>query len=88
MPRFFFHSNHPSENAVQDDEGFEFPNVIAAKREAVIYAGELLRGVGEKFWDTADFELTVTDENGLILFAMRVFGVDAPAIGQASQPSA
>ena len=52
----------------------------AAKCQAVIYAGDMLRDVAEHFWDTADFELTVTDEKGLILFTVRVLGTEAPAI--------
>ena len=80
MPRYFFHTNHPRERGVQDDDGMEFPDIHAAKCEAVAYAGRLLCDVAEEFWDDADFELTVTNENGLILFTMRVVGTEAPAI--------
>ena len=37
----------------------------------------------EHFWDDGDFALTVTDDSGLILFAMRVVGIEAPAIRSA-----
>lgn len=80
MPRFYFHTNHPAELTVQDDEGVEFATIHEAKGAAVKYAGQLLSDVGEKFWDDADFDLTVTDEDGFILFAMRVVGVEAPAV--------
>ena len=80
MPRFYFHTNHPAERSVQDDVAMEFPSIHAAKCEAVVYAGQLLRDVGEHFWDTADFELTVTNDKGLILFSMRVVGIEAPAV--------
>ena len=80
MPRFFIHSNHPSERNVQDDEGIEFESIHDAKCQAVAYAGHLLADSAEQFWDTADFELLVTDENGLILFTMRVVGTEAPAV--------
>lgn len=80
MPRFFFHSNNPAEQIVQDDEGIDFPSVHHAKCQAVAYAGRLLCDSAEHFWDRGDFELTVTDENGLILFTMRVVGTEAPAI--------
>jgi hypothetical protein len=46
----------------------------------VRYAGELLRDAGEHFWDDADFDLTVTDAKGLILFTMRIVGTVAPAL--------
>ena len=80
MRRFFFHTNNPAELAMQDDEGLEFSSVHDAKCAAVKYAGQVLSDVAEHFWDEADFELTVTDENGLILFSMRVVGTEIPAI--------
>jgi hypothetical protein len=80
VARFFFHTNHPAELSMQDDEGMEFPSVHVAKCAAVKYAGQLLADVAEHFWDHADFDLTVTDERGLILFSMRVVGIEAPAI--------
>jgi hypothetical protein len=84
MPRFYFHTNLPSERNVQDDEGCDYASVHDAKCEAVVYAGQLLKDTGEHFWDTGDFELTVTDDKGLVLFAMRVVGIEAPAIRSAN----
>lgn len=80
MPRFYFHSNHPAERNLQDDAGLDFATLNDAKCHAVVYAGELLCNAKEHFWETADFELTVTDEKGLILFSMRIVGTEAPAI--------
>lgn len=80
MPRFYFHTNNPAEGLVQDDEGIDFASIHEAKCEAVAYAGRLLCDVAEQFWDHADFELTVTDDQGLILFVMRVVGSVAPAV--------
>ena len=79
-PRFYFHTNLPSERVAQDDEGFEYSSIHDAKGEAVKYAGQLLCDTGEHFWDEGDFELTVTDDTGLVLFAMRMVGIEAPAI--------
>ena len=84
MPRFFFHTNNPAERNVQDDLGTELPDIHTAKCQAVTYAGQLLCDVAEHCWDHADFELTVTDEKGLILFTMRVVGIEAPAIRKGS----
>ena len=84
MPRFYFHTNHPTEGLIQDDEGMDFSSIQEAKCEAVAYAGRLLCDVAETFWDDADFELTVTDDQGLILFVMRVVGTEAPAVRSAS----
>lgn len=83
MERYFFHSNHPSERSVQDDEGLLYASIHEAKCQAVIYAGQLLADTAEHFWDMGDFELTVTDDKGLILFTMRVVGTEAPAIRSA-----
>ena len=58
----------------QDNEGYTFPDAHTAKGEAVKYAAELLSDVGESFWDPRDFEMTVTDEKGLILFTIRMIG--------------
>jgi D-lyxose ketol-isomerase len=78
VPRFFFHTNNPQ--AQGGAEGIEFESIAVAKCEAVRYAGQLLCDEAQHFWDHADFELTVTDEKGLILFTMRVLGTEAPAI--------
>jgi hypothetical protein len=85
VARFYFHTNHPTELNVQDDEGLEFASVHDAKCAAVKYAGQLLADDAEHFWDHADFDLTVTDENGLILFSMRMVGIQAPAIRAADR---
>lgn len=87
MARFYFHTNHPAELSVQDDEGLDFPTVHDAKCAAVKYAGQLLADVAEKFWDASDFDLAVTDENGLILFSIRVVGIEAPAIRAIDRPT-
>jgi hypothetical protein len=80
MPRFYFHTNRRSEASEQDDAGFEFPSIHVAKGEAVKYAGGLLCDSAEHFWDKGDFELTVTDERGFILFTMRLIGTEAPVV--------
>ena len=80
MPRFFVHTNNPIYGDVQDNEGMEFASIHDAKSQAVAYAGRLLCDAGEKFWDNTDFNLTVTDENGLILVRMDVLGTETPAI--------
>jgi hypothetical protein len=34
----------------------------------------------ERFWDCGQFNMTVTDEEGLTLFSLFLTGVEAPAI--------
>jgi hypothetical protein len=85
VPRYFFHTNHPAERVVQDDEGMVFADVQRAKGEAVAYAGRLLCDAAERFWDNSDFELTVTNAKGLILFTLRIVGTEAPAVRRADR---
>jgi hypothetical protein len=85
VARYFFHTNHPAERILQDDEGMVFSNVQKAKAEAVVYAGRLLSDAAEHFWNNADFELIVTDAKGLILFTLRVVGTEAPAVRLANR---
>jgi hypothetical protein len=85
VARFFFHTNNRAERSVQDDVGMDFPSVHEAKCAAVKYAAQLLSDSTEHFWDSADFELTITDQKGLILFSMRVVGIEAPAVRAAAK---
>jgi D-lyxose ketol-isomerase len=70
---------------MEDDEGMEFTSFHDAKCQAVHYMGRHLCDAGEKFWDSADFKLTATDENGLILFTINIIGTEAPAVRKAAQ---
>jgi carbohydrate-selective porin OprB len=85
VPRYFFYTNNP--DAPGSPEGWDFKSVAIAKCEAVRFAGQLLCDSAESFWDGADFEMTVTDEKGLILFTMRLVGTEAPAIRKDARPS-
>lgn len=76
MPRFFFHSH----NSGRDVTGSDVANMAEAKVEAVRYLGKLLCDSADDFWVSGDFEMSVTDEAGLILFTMRIVGTEAPAI--------
>jgi hypothetical protein len=75
MPRFYFHVDGPPDNL-----GMDLPNVAAAKCAAVRYAGQLICEEANSFWDSGDFEMTVTDEDDLVLFSLVLTGIDAPAI--------
>jgi hypothetical protein len=77
VPRFIFHTNDPDQSPALPRQ---FKSISEAKCEAVRFAGQLLCDAADHFWNTADFELTVADEKGLILFSMRLVGIEAPAI--------
>jgi hypothetical protein len=75
MPKFYFHVD-----GVQDPEGIELSGLAEAKCEAVRYAGRLICDSAGDFWNAADWNMKVSDENGLDLFALHFAGVEAPAI--------
>ena len=75
MPNFLFHVEDGPEPLE-----IEVQTIAEAKCEAVRYAGKLLCDRASSFWNVADLHMWVTDERGLILFALRLLGTDAPAI--------
>lgn len=77
MPRYFFHI-HDGQSSM-DMDGTELANLRTARHEAVRFAGGVLRDESRSFWDSPDWRLEVTDAAGLILFALHVLGIEAPA---------
>ncbi|MBW6530410.1 hypothetical protein KZ820_06655 [Sphingomonas sp. RRHST34] len=78
MPRFFFHVTDGVD--IRDEEGTELPNLKAARRVAVQYAGALLREVDSDELDRHDWVMTVTDDTGLTMFTLNIFLMLAPSI--------
>ena len=68
------HVEHGPEHLV------EAPGLAEAKCEALRYAGMLICDSADNFWDSAHFRMTVSDEAGLVLFALECIGTEAPAI--------
>ena len=62
------------------DQPIDASTVAEAKCQAVRFAGELICDSADRFWDTADFRMTVSDGNGLVLFTLQFVGTEAPAI--------
>ena len=61
-------------------EEWNFPTVAAAKCAALKYASEVVCDETQKFWDSGSFQLTVSDEKGLALFALMISGIESPSI--------
>ncbi|MGZ2412868.1 uncharacterized protein DUF6894 [Sphingomonas sp. F9_3S_D5_B_2] len=78
MPRYHF--NVDDDQSHRNEEGVELPSLAEAKCQAVRYAGNLICDRSGDFWDRGEFAMTVTDENGLMLFSLQFIGTDAPAI--------
>lgn len=77
MPRFFFNVHDGRE--YPDFDGIELPSISDARRQATLYAGELLRSDPASFWSGEEWKMEVTDDRGLVLFHLIFVGIDAPA---------
>ena len=84
MPRFYFHIEDGT--SIADDVGMELPDVAEAKCEAVRYAGRLICDHAGEFWDAGQWNMTVSDERGLTLFALHLSGTEAAAIRKPALP--
>ena len=62
MPRYFFHVINGTE--MIDDEGTELADLSAARSEAIVVSGEMLKDLGGKFWHNGEWQIRVTDEAG------------------------
>ena len=78
MPRFFF--NVLDGVSIPDDTGTELSDLYAARLEAVRYSGELLKQHPDAFWVQSEWRIEVADTLGLILFAIHISAVQAPAL--------
>jgi hypothetical protein len=79
MSRFYFHTDDH-----RDNEGTELSSLSVAKCHAVQMTGTIICDESESFWDKAECNMTVTDENNLTLFQIQVVGTEAPSIRGAS----
>ena len=78
MPRYFFNID---DGGGPDTEGHELRNVAEAKCEAVKLAGRVICDDADRFWDTGDWNMTVTNEDKLTLFSLTFFGTEGAARG-------
>lgn len=74
-----FHFNTSNGRAHLDREGEELRSFADARVEAVKLLAELLKESADSFWSTANFDVTVTDDQGLTLCTLNVSGFVAPA---------
>lgn len=78
MPRYYFHTESGDQSL--DDEGMDLPSHQTARVEAARLLGEMLKDNAHEFWAKKSLKLIVTDESGLILFALDLSAVEAPAV--------
>lgn len=77
MPRYFFHISDTV--VAPDDEGVELPDLHAARVEAVIVAGAMLRDHAPEFWNSGEWKVIVTGEDRVILFSLCCQALAAPS---------
>jgi len=78
MPRFYFHLN---DGSPLNGDGVELESVSVAQCEAVKLAGSVICESGREFWENREFNMTVSDTEGLTLFSLLFIGTEAAAIG-------
>jgi hypothetical protein len=70
MPHYFFHIDDGL--STPDPVGLELPDLEAAQAEAVIAAGSILKDSQGDFWASGEtWIMSVTDDEGLLLFELR-----------------
>lgn len=77
MPRYFFHVDDGT--FVPDDSGTDYPNIEAAREEAIRAAGAMLVDLDGDFWRAATaWTMYVTDDRRRLLFTLQ-FSAKVPA---------
>ena len=69
MARYFFDLKDGAE--FPDLQGSEFPDLAAARLEAVRYSAEVLKEMPERFWNSEQWTMTVSDSNRVPLFTLK-----------------
>jgi hypothetical protein len=70
MPRYYFPVRVDG-LFESDPEGTEFPDVAAARSDAISACGEMLRDLNGRFAAGSQWEMDVTDEAGRALLTFR-----------------
>ena len=78
MPKYLFHLPSPT---VPEPEGIDLPDLEAARRVAVRTAAAMIGQNVDDFWESREWQMTVSDEYGLQLFSLTFFATDAAAAG-------
>jgi hypothetical protein len=80
VPRYFF--DITDDETKTDDVGQELEGLNAARIHAVSLSGDLLKNFPDRFWSQGQWSCSVRDEEGLVLFVLHFFAVDAPAVSR------
>lgn len=86
MPEYRFLCSRDPDGRVPPT--MSLPDADAARDQAVIYLGELLKDEDGRFWEEPELNITVQDATGLTLFSLDVTGRSAPAVSRRRSPPA
>jgi hypothetical protein len=71
MPRFYF-DFHGDDGSTIDDDGAEFPNIAAARKEALVALGDAARDFTRRYSE-GRLSICVRDGEGLVLEVLATF---------------
>ncbi|KQM50976.1 hypothetical protein ASE69_06320 [Sphingomonas sp. Leaf208] len=83
MPRFYFHTE--TDVRVTDTDGQEFGSYEDARREAIQTCEQMMKDAAVAFWGSRPWNVSVTDETGLILWKIYIDG-QTSAAGRSLEP--
>lgn len=84
MPFYHFEVRTPTH--VMVTEGAELADMTAARVEAAVRIGRLLHDHAGQIWIDQDWQIDVTDENGLILYMISVSAMRSAATSVSPNP--
>ena len=74
-----YHIALRTESHVRETLEVERDDLTALRIELARFVGELLRDHAKEIWEDEDWRVDVTDEDGLILYVMKISATDSPA---------
>ena len=83
VSRYFFHLNKPSR--LNDEEGLELADAVTARREAVAFAGAMLRDDPEMVWDGQELRVQVERDDGRHICTVVILAVNGPVLDDIEQ---
>jgi hypothetical protein len=70
VPTHFFDVQLEGADVVKDDEGFDLPDLEAARREAVMSAREQIADAAKQGFDVTDRQFQVRDQSGEVVLIL------------------
>jgi len=83
MPRFYFHLEDGT--TFRDEDGTIFPDLEAARLNAVKLLGHVMADNAPQFLSTKEWTMRVADARDLTLFSVHVATGDVPAVTSSPQ---